>query len=269
MTFSQLVARLGRRQAALELKWMKAASQKQPLEEMLARRVVGEPLQYILETQPFGSLILKTKPPTLIPRPETEHWTIRLAELLQKTNSAKKVLDLGTGSGCIPLLLCALLPAGTITAFGIDHSPTAVQLAQENAAVTESERRGNTFQAIQASFLDPLFPQPHLGLAPPFDVVTSNPPYISWQEYLSLPNSVRDYEDPTALFGGPEGLDFYHAIARLISTDGFLSPSAVVAVEVGHDQAEQVQTIFRTVSHLNSTIWTDPWNKNRTVVLEH
>ncbi|KAF7306047.1 S-adenosyl-L-methionine-dependent methyltransferase [Mycena chlorophos] len=270
-SFSRLAATLGRRQAALELRWLKAAQVHAPLEEMVSRRVAGEPLQYILETQPFGPLTLKTRAPTLIPRPETEDWTIRLAELLKNTSSKRrrKVLDLGTGSGCIPLLLCELLPQGTLTTFGVDQSLLAVQLARENAELTgfSTDEQRNTFSAFQASFLDPLFPQLHLGLEPPFDVLTSNPPYISWNEYLRLPNSVLNYEDPKALFGGPDGLDFYRAIARLAATRGFLSPDAVVAVEVGDGQAQQVEEIFHSVARVNSVIWLDPWDKQRTVVV--
>ncbi|KAJ7072148.1 S-adenosyl-L-methionine-dependent methyltransferase [Mycena amicta] len=273
MALARLAATLGARQAALELKWMKKASKTAlTLDEMVARRVAGEPLQYILGTQPFGPLNLLCRSPTLCPRSETEDWSLRLADLLQNTtspNKRRKVLDLGTGTGCVALLLCRLLPPGSLTTFGVDISLAAVELAQENAMLTGfAGTQGNTFRALHASFLDPLFPQPHLGIQPPFDVVTSNPPYISWHDYLRLPSSVREYEDPKALFGGPEGLDFYHAIARLVSTKGFLNPGALVAVEVGDGQAEQVERIFHSVAQVKSTIWLDPWGKQRTVLLQ-
>lgn len=222
----------------------------------------------IVEEQPFGPLSIKLRPPVLIPRPETEHWTIRLAELLRPTRTLS-VLDLGTGTGCIPLLLCHLLPAGTVRACGIDVSLDAVNLAAENAALCGFSFPGtsrNTFRPIQASFLDPLFPHKNLDVNPPFDVLTSNPPYISWSEYLELSPEVTQYEDPKALFGGPDGLDFYHAIASLVARKSFLNPGAVVAVEVGDGQAEDVQDIFHCTAHLNSELWLDPWNKKRTVV---
>ncbi|KAJ7045764.1 S-adenosyl-L-methionine-dependent methyltransferase [Mycena alexandri] len=271
MTLALLSSRLGARQAALEYQWMMRATTAVPLDEMLARRVAGEPLQYILGDQPFGPLTIKLRSPVLIPRPETEHWTIRLAELFRPPTRQLSVLDLGTGTGCIPLLLCHLLPAGTVRARGIDISSDAVKLAGENAALcgfsasTAGSAR-NTFQPIQASFLDPLFPDKNLGVDPPFDLVTSNPPYISWAEYLELPASVTHYEDPKALFGGPDGLDFYHAIAALVARRGFLNPGAVVAVEVGDGQADRVQQIFQSTADLKSEIWLDPWKKKRTVV---
>lgn len=206
----------------------------------------------------------------LIPRPETEDWTIRLAEFLRPTRPLS-ILDLGTGTGCIPLLLCHLLPAGTVRAHGIDISPDAVKLAEENAALcgfsaSLAGTSRNIFRPVQASFLDPLFPHTHLGVDPPFDLITSNPPYISWSEFVRLPPSVTGYEDPKALFGGPDGLDFYHAIAALVARDGFLNPGAVVAVEVGDGQAELVQDIFYSTANLKSDIWLDPWKKKRTVV---
>ncbi|KAJ7647132.1 S-adenosyl-L-methionine-dependent methyltransferase [Roridomyces roridus] len=216
MTLSTLVSQLGKRQFALEYQWMKrAVSPILPLREMLERRVAGEPLQYILGEQPFGPLSIKLRSPVLIPRPETEDWAIRLAERLASRPHTRplSMLDLGTGTGCIPLLICSLLPPGSVQATGIDISEEAVKLATENAALCSPS--GNTFRAVRASFLDPLFPHPNLGVHPPFDIVTSNPPYISWHEYTQLSRSVTDYEDPRALFGGPDGLDFYHAIAAL------------------------------------------------------
>ncbi|KAF8210551.1 S-adenosyl-L-methionine-dependent methyltransferase [Mycena galopus ATCC 62051] len=237
------------------------------------RRIAGEPLQYILEDQPFGPLSIKLRPPVLIPRPETEHWTIRLADLLRPTATRTlSALDLGTGTGCIPLLLCHMLPPGTLRAHGVDISSDAVKLAAENSALcgfasSADTHPKNTFHPIQASFLDPLFPHKHLPVNPPFDVITSNPPYISWSEYLQLSPEVTQYEDPKALFGGPDGLDFYHAIAALVARKGFLNPGAVVAVEVGDGQAEDVQNIFRETAGAESEIWLDPWDKKRTVVV--
>ncbi|KAJ7076317.1 S-adenosyl-L-methionine-dependent methyltransferase [Mycena belliarum] len=271
VTLALLSARLGKRQAALEYKWMKRATSEVPLERMLARRVAGEPLQYILAEQPFGPLTIKVKPPVLIPRPETEHWTIRLAEVLNRSSARTlSVLDLGTGTGCIPLLLCNMLPAGSVHAYGIDISSEAVSLATENAALCgfspSHDITRNSFQAFQASFLDPSFPHISLGVAPPFDLITSNPPYISWPEYMQLPHSVASYEDPKALFGGPDGLDFYHAIAKLVARKDFLNPGAVVAVEVGDGQAASVQRIFTTTAQMKTQIWLDPWQKKRTVI---
>ncbi|KAK0221042.1 S-adenosyl-L-methionine-dependent methyltransferase [Armillaria nabsnona] len=267
----QLAAHLGRSQATFELKWMSvfAETSKKSLSELVDRRLKDEPLQYILGSQPFGGLDLIVRPPVLIPRPETEDWTIRLSKTIMPSPARPiSVLDLCTGSGCIPLLLCHLWPQGSVHACGVDISVDAVELATENAArhdipyVMGSMR--NSFRAQQGNILDPVFPK---SLEPPFDVLTSNPPYIPWKEYLELPPSVVRYEDPRALFGGPSGLEFYRSIARIVSRQGFLKPDAVVTLEVGHDQAEEVEDILRDTGEIQRTeIWNDPWGKARTVV---
>ncbi|KAI0743476.1 S-adenosyl-L-methionine-dependent methyltransferase [Daedaleopsis nitida] len=140
---SKLSRAIGPESAATELRWMRQTLANQPrgtppsgstLEEMVARRVQGEPLQYILGSQPFGSLSIAVRPPVLIPRPETEDWTIRLSETMSPTSDQPlNMLDLCTGTGCIPLLLCHLWPPGSVHATGIDISAAAVQLANENA----------------------------------------------------------------------------------------------------------------------------------------
>ncbi|KAF9010531.1 S-adenosyl-L-methionine-dependent methyltransferase [Cyathus striatus] len=274
----RLAAAIGSHQASLEFAWMKHALSERPalsLPDMVDRRVRGEPLQYILGTQPFGPLNLLTRPPVLIPRPETEHWVMKLAENIAPTaKSPYNLLDLGTGSGCIPLLLCHLCPPGSLRAHGIDISPHAISLANDNAAQCripqqpDADAPKNTFKATLANFLPESFPDNNPEIARPIDVITSNPPYISWDEYLQLPRSVSAYEDPKALFGGPTGLDFYHAIARLIRRKDVLSSSAVVAMEVGHEQAETVEQIMRDIGDARRTeIWKDPWGKQRTVVV--
>ncbi|KAF8270261.1 S-adenosyl-L-methionine-dependent methyltransferase [Lactarius quietus] len=144
MQVSQLVTTLsrliGRESAHLELKWMTQAScsannNTHSLSAMLSRRICGEPLQYILGTQPFGHLNILTRRPVLIPRPETEDWALRLAQSITPPSPEKPlhVLDLCTGSGCIPLLLCATWTPGSTFAVGIDVSLEALQLAQDNA----------------------------------------------------------------------------------------------------------------------------------------
>ncbi|KAG7442793.1 S-adenosyl-L-methionine-dependent methyltransferase [Guyanagaster necrorhizus] len=271
MLLQRLAAYLGHSQAALELKWMSAFAEtsKQSLSELVDRRLKDEPLQYILGSQPFGALNLIVRPPVLIPRPETEDWTIRLSKTI--TPSPKhpiSILDLCTGSGCIPLLLCHLWPQGSVRAYGVDVSTDAVELATENAARHDipsgTDGLRNSFKAQQGNVLDPAFPK---SVEPPFDVLSANPPYIPWKEYLDLPPSVLRYEDPRALFGGPSGLEFYHAIAGMVSRPGFLKTDAVVALEVGHEQAEKVEDILLDVGAIQRTeIWNDPWGKARTVL---
>ncbi|KAF9454048.1 S-adenosyl-L-methionine-dependent methyltransferase [Macrolepiota fuliginosa MF-IS2] len=277
---AKLTGRLGARQALLEWKWMNEAAASAPskfsLQDMVRRRCFGEPLQYILGTQPFGPLNLLVRPPVLIPRPETEHWVIKLSETIRPTaQNPCRLLDLGTGSGCIPLLLCHLWSPGSVHMHGVDISPHAIHLANENALLSgistpsdgTTPRDKNTFGTTLASFLIPTFPDELFQIKPPFDVVTSNPPYIPWKEFLELPRSVSDYEDPRSLFGGPSGLEFYEAIARFIGRKGMVSPDGVVALEVGRGQANAVEELIRTTGRVRHTeIWTDPWGVERAVV---
>ncbi|OSX66470.1 hypothetical protein POSPLADRAFT_1043898 [Postia placenta MAD-698-R-SB12] len=280
---------LGQDSAALELKWMKQALDAPApapttLEEMLARRVAGEPLQYILGTQPFGPLNLLVRPPVLIPRPETEDWALRLAERLAPSRDRPlTVLDLCTGSGCIPLLLCHLAPPGALCATGVDVSENAIQLASDNAALCRiavsengapTEPRRNTFTPVLANIRDPAFAISS-RLRPPYDVVTSNPPYISKRDYDQLPASVKDYEDPRALLGDlngstkGQGLDFYHTISDLLSkkSQPLLKEDGLVALEVGETQAKDVAELLDQKAHIrNVEIWQDPWGKDRVVV---
>lgn len=289
--FNILASSLGSTQATLELRWMqKAVHPGLSLDQMVSRRARGEPLQYILGilvlflhpmvksyppsgTQPFGPLNLLTRPPVLIPRPETENWVLRIAQLLSPTAQHPiSLLDLGTGSGCIPLLLCHIWPPGSINAHGIDISPHALQLAQDNAVLCgflshsshPENQQQNTFNTSMANFLTDDF----LSSTSSFDIITSNPPYISWKEYLDLPQSVSQFEDPRALFGGPNGFDFYYAIANLVSNNkNLLNQNALVALEVGHNQATTVEQLMRDTGRFSFTdIWLDPWGKQRTVI---
>lgn len=242
---SSLSSVLGHEPATRELRWMQqAAHEARPrrapplpdLPTMVARRVNGEPLQYILGTQPFGPLALLTRAPTLIPRPETEEWALRLADLLDParpghgqetgppgaTPKEIHILDLCTGSGCIPLLLCHLWQARATRATAVDVSTAAAQLARDNAEECQIQvhdppapgiRRPDvpgdesTFMPVVGDILATSFLKTLLGLRKgtrPFDLITSNPPYIPAEEYACLPPSVKDWEDPRALLGDPD-----------------------------------------------------------------
>jgi release factor glutamine methyltransferase len=305
---------IGRSSAQRELRWMKealASSRRASLpklpsiEQMLQRRVAGEPLQYILGTQPFGTLELRVRPPTLIPRPETEEWTIRLAERLRPTLASRpktRVLDLCTGTGCIPLLLCNMWAPHAVEAVGVDVSDDALLLARENAEDCRIDNKidnnaSNTCQVefVREDILSPAFCemlQSHCAFRPGFHVITSNPPYIPLEEYNQLDGSVKEWEDPRALIGDPEdwpqdvrlsstlssgvtvqdhrGLAFYRALARLASVPGVLAPGCPLVMEVGHNQARDVEEIMQgeTSKRAFSNVerWKDAWGVERVVV---
>ncbi|KZS93964.1 S-adenosyl-L-methionine-dependent methyltransferase [Sistotremastrum niveocremeum HHB9708] len=257
---------LAKKVSLQELKWLRdSAPNQQALHNMLVRRVAGEPLQYILGNTPFGPLTIKTRPPTLIPRPETEDWTYKLARFVSQTFPSKQlnILDLCTGTGCIPLLLSALLPPGSVRSLGIDISELACQLALENAA--EAGFSHPVFRVQQNDILSPDFSKTLQEQT--FDVITCNPPYIPPSEYHSLPACVKDYEDRDALLAdSPDGLLFYRALPSIFKAL-LRAPDGVFAVEVGHKQGEAVAKLFKDARSFHSIeLWNDPWDIPRTVI---
>src|ERR1700722_284317 len=234
---------------------------------------------HIAGSQPFGPLEILTRPPVLIPRPETEGWTIKLSEFFLPTPQRPiSLLDLCTGTGCIPLLLCHLWPKGSVTALGVDISPDAVELAKDNAEACRipndlqrpSRSKSNTFTPVLADIRDPLFVK---SLQPPYDIITCNPPYIPRREYELLPPCVKDYEDAVALLGDSDtseqqdGLSFYHLIAKLVSRKGMLKEDGLVVLEVGEGQAKAVKKILRHEGGMRGfAFWKDYWSKDRNIL---
>jgi HemK-like putative methylase len=202
--------------------------------------------------------------PVLIPRPETEDWVSNLAIRLRDTPFRPlRLIDLGTGTGCIPLLLASLLPPGSIRAVGVDISPDAVKLATENR--DKCGIPDHAFQPVLADYTAPEFTQ---FMTQPYHVVTSNPPYISREEYIRLPTCVKDFEDRSALLGGEDGLFFYRAIANLIGRpNSLMAPNGMLVMEIGPTQAESVIDIMHKVAGLSKTqVWNDAAGHPRTVI---
>jgi release factor glutamine methyltransferase len=140
--------------------------------------------------------------------PETEHWTLRLAETLRDRSSQVplRVLDLCTGTACIPLLLCASLPPRTLSTWAIDISPSAVELARDNTTLCgfAGSSSGNIVHVDRQDMFSDNFVQSlkqNEASWEPYDVLTSNPPYIPREQYDKLSHTVRAFEDPLALLG--------------------------------------------------------------------
>ncbi len=187
------------------------------------------------------------------------------------------------------------MPAGSAHATGIDISEDAVSLAQENADLCgisvpadniphpnkrSRQSEENTFKSVLADLMHPDFVR-KARLAPPYDVITSNPPYIPQVEYDRLPASVKYYEDVRALVGDPagvalptlpaadrdKGLTFYHRIAELVRDHDLLAAEGTLALEVGDGQAQDVAAILEGKAAMRRIdVWRDPWEKERVVV---
>jgi len=186
--------------------------------QLVEERATDYPLPYLLGRSEFFGLSLEVTPEVLIPRPETES----LVELALAREPAS-VVDVGTGSGCIAIVLAAQLSQVELTA--IDISPAALSVARRNAEAHEVDDR------IRFVVGDVLTPRPH-----PVDLIVSNPPYISSTACASLQASIRDHEPRLALDGGANGLTI---IQRLLDqAPAVLKSGGALLIEIGADQSE-------------------------------
>ena len=196
---------------------------------LVERRAAREPLAYIIGRQPFWTLDLLVSPATLIPRADSE-TLIQAALAAFPGRDARRMLDLGTGTGC--LLLAALSEFPAAFGVGVDRSPAAAALARRNA-----ERTG---LANRAAMLCGDWAAP---LRARFDLVLSNPPYIERAAIPALMPEVARHEPALALDGGADGLDAYRVI--LTALQGLLMPGGVAIFEVGAGQAGAVAALAR------------------------
>jgi release factor glutamine methyltransferase len=227
----------------------------------IARRATGEPLQYITGRQEFYGLEFEVNPAVLIPRPETELLVEVALELLRDVAGATPPLlcDVGTGSGCIPVTL--LHERRDARAFALDISADALVVAARNAArhgVAErlTLRVSDCFDALDSS-------------APPFTLITSNPPYIPARDFPQLQREVREHEPRIALTPeGDEDGDGLSLIRRLIREAApFLIPGGHLLVEIGYDQHEAIARLIDPHVWTTFDIRRDLQGIPRTVVL--
>ena len=217
------------------------------------RRITGEPLQYILGSCEFMGLVFKVDQRALIPRPETEILVSCALEKLKSKSriSPQKILDLGTGSGCIAVSLAKSIPQAIIWAS--DVSLTALQLAKENAKshkVKIKFLRSDIFSALKKD-------------QEKFDLIISNPPYISTAEFCSLAKELS-FEPILALEAGKDGLGFYR---RIISQAAFyLNRDGLLALEVGANQADRVKALCKQYNFDAPEIIKDYNNIRRVVI---
>ncbi len=190
-------------------------------QDAVARRADHAPLALILGHRDFWSLRFAVSPATLIPRPDTE--TVVSAAL--RGTTPDRVLDLGTGTGCLLLALLHEFPGAF--GVGVDLVPAAARLAAANASALGLASRAAFLCGDWAA-----------ALRGPFDLIVANPPYIMSQEIPGLMTEVAAHEPTTALDGGPDGLAAYRAI--LAALPGLLAPSGEAILEFGAGQAEAV-----------------------------
>jgi len=196
---------------------------------LVARRLAGEPLQYLEGTVDFGPLTLKIDERALIPRPETERLWEEAVGSLAEAGPGSVIVDVGTGSGCLALALKHAFPDARV--FATDISEAALSLAKENAALT-----GIDVTFLHGDLFDPL----PGALRGRIDLVVSNPPYVADAD--SLPAEIRDHEPHQALFAGPAGTE---VLAR-IADDAYwmVAVGGWVLCEIGDGQADAARRLF-------------------------
>lgn len=236
------------------------------LARLCRQRGRGTPLQYILGSQPFGHLDIKCRPGVLIPRPETEAYTSHLADLIKSANELPlrghglNILDLCTGSACIPLLLFSILQQSypSLNVLGLDIAPEAVDLGREN--ISRNRELGHILcphhgQSLEVARADVFNDQAMQALASRrWDILVSNPPYVSqrlWNGgHGQLAYSVRKYEPRLALVPSnhlpvPLGWEREDAFyARLLDIALLLQPTTILLELGDHAQARRILARF-------------------------
>jgi release factor glutamine methyltransferase len=202
-------------------------------EAAVAKRARGIPLQYITGHQEFWGLDFIVTPAVLIPRPETEHLVESALDLIRESGIERpRIIDVGTGSGCIILSVAHEVKDADLHA--VDISNPALQVARENA---ERLRLTDRVTFHEGDLLTNF-----LGAPDYFDFVLSNPPYVGRSEADKVQREVREHEPEVAVFGGDRGLDIYE---RLIpQAHQVLKPSGYLLLEIGYSIEEPIRHLL-------------------------
>ena len=211
-----------------ELEYLKKYLHKEDnLEEAIKRLEAGEPVQYIVGDVDFYGNIIKVNKNVLIPRRETEELVEKTVNYIKKyLNTEIDILDIGTGSGCIPITLKKLLPNSNIT--GADISKEALEVATSNAS----------FNNKQVTFIES---DVFTNITSKYDCIISNPPYIRYDEKIM--DIVKNNEPHLALFAEDEGLYFYKKI--ISESPKYLKEKFIIAFEIGEEQGEAIKQIAK------------------------
>jgi release factor glutamine methyltransferase len=237
---------LGKKRLDLYLEFDRPLSETEraPLRDLIRERGNGKPLQHLLGTAEFFGRSFLCDARALVPRPETEE----LVEFVLEQKPSK-ILDVGTGSGVIALTLALKLPAAQVSA--IDISPAALSLARENAKRLALEERVTFHEGD-------LLPDGDAA----FDCIVANLPYVATPDMAALQKEVT-FDPASALDGGLDGLDL---VRRLIEiAPARLEPGAMMALEIGHDQAARVARIFSEWGYNDIAVRKDLQNVERFV----
>jgi release factor glutamine methyltransferase len=226
--------------------------ERQVMRELVRRRARSEPVAYLVGHREFFGLEFRVTPDVLIPRPETETLVLETITLAKQRPQAR-ILDVGTGTGCIAVSVVANVPDAKVTA--TDLYPRALEIARENAARHGVAER---IRFLEGDLFVPLTPSEQ------FDIIASNPPYVADGEMETLPPDVRLHEPAHALRAGPQGLD---VVTRLITAaPAHLAPGGTLLVEIAPEQAPAVRSLLEKSGAFEpSRTIKDPFGKERVI----
>lgn len=218
------------------------------IQSMISRRGKNEPLQYILGETNFYGLTLKVNEHVLIPRPETE---LLVEKIVKENPEVDEILEIGTGSGAIAIALAANIKNAKIKA--VDISNKALQIARENAAKNKVNIHfyySDVFENITGKY----------------DLIVSNPPYISNKEYQYLSREIRKYEPSIALLADDNGLAFYKKI--LCSAKDYLTKKGKIYFEIGYNLSESIKKVAKENGFRNIETVKDLNGFDRMMIIE-
>jgi release factor glutamine methyltransferase len=221
--------------------------------ELLERRERREPVSQIVGEREFWSRTFRVTADVLTPRPDTETLIETVLSRIEDRDAPLRILDLGTGSGCIALTLLAECP--NATALGVDASPAALEVAAFNADVLGVSERVEWRETDWCE-----------GIEGPFDVIVSNPPYIAGYELQHLDPEVREFEPNMALDGGADGMAAYRRIIPSLKRLG--TEDSVIAFELGLGQARGVAALGRVAGLRIAEIDQDIARRARVITFE-
>ncbi len=205
--------------------------------ELVKRRAAGTPVAYLVGHREFFSLTFEVTPDVLIPRPETEQLVVRAIDLAKEARVAS-IADVGTGSGILAVCCAKHLPLASVTA--IDISATALAVATRNA---ERHSVAERITFVESNLFENLPNQQQ------FDLILSNPPYVSTEEMAELDPEVRDFEPHLALDGGVQGMEIVERLLKQ-SVDR-LRPDGWLLIEVSPMNAKRVEQLVDEMTGLN------------------
>ncbi|MFD0794031.1 peptide chain release factor N(5)-glutamine methyltransferase [Mucilaginibacter litoreus] len=235
------------------------ADASEKLDGILADLKTGKPVQYVLGTAEFYGLSFFVNPATLIPRPETEElveWILKSAADSREPETGNlNILDIGTGSGCIAIALKKNLPNAAVTA--IDISEDALQTAKKNAVINETDIKFNNVDILNKATHNS-FPTTH------FNIIVSNPPYVTLKDKLQMHINVNNFEPHTALFV-PENdpLIFYKAITNFAAEK--LIPGGLLFFEINEAFGKETVDLLKDKSFINIELRQDMSGRDRMV----